>query len=380
MVDWLEDAPVRRLARPADHADDPARHRHHGVLHLLAVQPDPRHPRPSPWSSASRSSSASTPSPSSWSCACSRSCSRRAPCVGLFALVVVFQPELRRGLERIGRVGAIGRLFAPASQRRIEHVAREVSKAAGRLSREGHGALIVLERETGLEEIAETGVMVHADLSHELLCTIFTPRTELHDGAVIIRGDSVLAAAALLPLTAMTAVRAVRNPPPRRPRDHRGHGRRRRRRVRGERPDERGRAGADRPRPLRGPARARAHRPARGAQRPWAWWARGRRAPARPPAHRPPWTRRGAACGPDRAGTRTHPAPAPERADEEGTAAAAVPRSVNDGPQPPAPGPGDRPQLAAQAGRGRPRHAAVRRSRGVAGQQHLSRARAGDGR
>ena len=124
--------------------------------------------------------------------------------VGLFALVVVFQPELRRGLERIGRVGAVGRLFAPASQRRIEHVAGEVSKAAGRLSREGHGALIVLERETGLEEIAETGVMVHADLSHELLCTIFMPRTELHDGAVIIRGDSVLAAAALLPLTAMT--------------------------------------------------------------------------------------------------------------------------------------------------------------------------------
>ena len=72
------------------------------------------------------------------------------------------------------------------------------------LSREGHGALIVLERETGLEEIAETGVMLHADLSSELLCTIFAPRTELHDGAVIIRGDGILAAAALLPLTEMT--------------------------------------------------------------------------------------------------------------------------------------------------------------------------------
>lgn len=124
--------------------------------------------------------------------------------VGLFALVVVFQPELRRGLERIGRVGAVGRLFAPAAQRRIEHVAGEVSRAAGLLSRDGHGALIVLERETGLEEIAETGVMLHANLSHELLCTIFMPRTELHDGAVIIRGDTVLAAAALLPLTEMT--------------------------------------------------------------------------------------------------------------------------------------------------------------------------------
>jgi diadenylate cyclase len=123
--------------------------------------------------------------------------------VGLFALVVVFQPELRRALEQIGRVGAIGRVFAPAAQRRTEHVAREVSKAAGRMSRAGHGALIVLERETGLGEIAESGVMVHADLTHELLCTIFMPRTELHDGAVIIRGDSILAAAALLPLTEM---------------------------------------------------------------------------------------------------------------------------------------------------------------------------------
>ena len=65
---------------------------------------------------------------------------------------------------------------------------------------EGHGALIVLERETGLEEIAETGVMIHGDLSVELLRTIFAPRTTLHDGAVIIRGPQVLAAGALLPL------------------------------------------------------------------------------------------------------------------------------------------------------------------------------------
>src|SRR5205823_6875672 len=78
--------------------------------------------------------------------------------VGLFALVVVFQPELRRALERIGRVGTLSWLVAPSEQRRIEHVAAEVSKAAGMLSREGHGALIVLERETGLEEIAESGV------------------------------------------------------------------------------------------------------------------------------------------------------------------------------------------------------------------------------
>jgi diadenylate cyclase len=124
--------------------------------------------------------------------------------VGLFALVVVFQPELRRALERIGRVGSLSWLLAPTEQRRNQHVAAEVARAAGILSGEGHGALIVLERETGLEEIAESGVMLHSDLSHELLTTIFAPRTELHDGAVIIRGDGILAAAALLPLTEMS--------------------------------------------------------------------------------------------------------------------------------------------------------------------------------
>ena len=122
---------------------------------------------------------------------------------GLVALVVVFQPELRRGLERIGRVGTFGWLVAPSAPRRIGHTAAEVAKAAGALSREGHGALIVLERETGLEEIAETGVMLHADLSAELLRTLFAPRTPLHDGAVILRGDGILAAGALLPLTEM---------------------------------------------------------------------------------------------------------------------------------------------------------------------------------
>ena len=123
--------------------------------------------------------------------------------VGLFALVVVFQPELRRALERIGRVGTLSWLSRRRSSAGSSTSPSEVAKAAGILSHDGHGALIILERETGLEEIAETGVMLHADLSHELLCTIFAPRTELHDGAVIIRGEGILAAAALLPLTEM---------------------------------------------------------------------------------------------------------------------------------------------------------------------------------
>ncbi len=125
--------------------------------------------------------------------------------VGIFAFVVVFQPELRRGLERIGRVGSFAWLVSsPAEQRTAEHVAAVVARAATALSAQGHGALIVLERETGLEEIAETGVMIHGDLTADLLETIFMPRSALHDGAVIIRGNAILAAGALLPLAEMT--------------------------------------------------------------------------------------------------------------------------------------------------------------------------------
>jgi diadenylate cyclase len=119
--------------------------------------------------------------------------------VGLFALVVIFQPELRRALDRIGRLGSLGWLISPAEQSIAVHVATEVASASERLSREGCGALIVIERETGLQEIAENGVMLHADISADLLVTLFSPKTPLHDGAVVIRGDSILAAGAFLP-------------------------------------------------------------------------------------------------------------------------------------------------------------------------------------
>jgi hypothetical protein len=89
--------------------------------------------------------------------------------------------------------------MSPAEQSIAAHVATEVASAAERLSHEGHGALVVLERETGLQEIAETGVMLHADISADLLVTVFSPKTPLHDGAVVIRGDRILAAGALLP-------------------------------------------------------------------------------------------------------------------------------------------------------------------------------------
>jgi diadenylate cyclase len=121
--------------------------------------------------------------------------------VGLIALVVVFQPELRRGLERIGRFGSLGWLLAPGTRRAFERVAGAVSQAAAALGEQKIGALIVIERETGLTDSAETGVTLDARLSLELLETIFTPRSPLHDGAVIIRHDRVVSAGVVLPLS-----------------------------------------------------------------------------------------------------------------------------------------------------------------------------------
>src|SRR5918992_3033864 len=124
--------------------------------------------------------------------------------VGLFALVVVFQPELRRALERIGRVGSLSWLVAPASQDAAERVAREVAHASFLLAAERHGALVVLQRETGLDDEAEKGVPLHADLSAELLRTIFSPRAPLHDGAVLIHGERIVAAGIVLQLSEST--------------------------------------------------------------------------------------------------------------------------------------------------------------------------------
>jgi diadenylate cyclase len=121
--------------------------------------------------------------------------------VGLLALVVVFQPELRRALERIGGVGSMGWLLSPASQRDSHKVAAVLARTCVSLAAQRIGALIVIERETGLEDAAETGVMLHADLSPELLHSLFTPHAALHDGAVIIRGETIVAAGVVLPLS-----------------------------------------------------------------------------------------------------------------------------------------------------------------------------------
>ncbi|MBO2521005.1 MAG: diadenylate cyclase CdaA [Clostridia bacterium] len=118
----------------------------------------------------------------------------------LVALPVVFYPELRRALEHLGR----GQLFSRFSGMGQEEIARIVDPIArsARLLAESHtGALIVIERDVGLEEYVESGVRMDALLTTELLLNIFTPNTPLHDGAVIVRGDRVAAAGCFLPLT-----------------------------------------------------------------------------------------------------------------------------------------------------------------------------------
>jgi diadenylate cyclase len=119
--------------------------------------------------------------------------------VGLVALVVVFQPELRRALDRLGRVGSWGWLSG-ADPSGYQRLASTLASAAAKLSRRQCGALIVIERDTALGDMAETGVIVDARLSSELLASLFAPGYPLHDGAVIVSEDHIVAAGVMLPL------------------------------------------------------------------------------------------------------------------------------------------------------------------------------------
>jgi len=116
----------------------------------------------------------------------------------LVAIPVIFQPELRRALERLGR---FNEMLVTARKSDFEVMVRKVSEAAQRLAARRHGALIVIERDTGLQALIETGVVLDAELTPELLLTIFDPHTPLHDGGVIIRQGRVAAAGCVLPLT-----------------------------------------------------------------------------------------------------------------------------------------------------------------------------------
>ncbi len=121
--------------------------------------------------------------------------------VGAVALVILFLPELRHALEDLGRLGFWGRGFTGLDKEDFVTTVGELVRAAGTLSDHKVGALIVLERETGLTDVIETGTVINAVVSAELLGTIFYPGSPLHDGAAIVRRDRVVAAGCTLPLT-----------------------------------------------------------------------------------------------------------------------------------------------------------------------------------
>lgn len=124
--------------------------------------------------------------------------------VGMFAVVVIFQPELRSILERVGR-SKVGKLMDISTYTGtgddISRTIDEIVTAAVNLSKTKTGALIVLERETKLGDVMKNGTVLNADVSSAILENIFVVNTPLHDGAVIIRGDKILMANCLLPLT-----------------------------------------------------------------------------------------------------------------------------------------------------------------------------------
>jgi diadenylate cyclase len=124
----------------------------------------------------------------------------RALPILVISIPIIFQPELRRALERVGRVGVF-RNPGAGERDKVKALIETTVLACRSLTARRHGALIILERETGLQEYADTGVSLNADYSVELLLTVFDPHTPLHDGAVIVREGSILAAACVLPLT-----------------------------------------------------------------------------------------------------------------------------------------------------------------------------------
>ena len=124
--------------------------------------------------------------------------------MGLVVLVILFQPEFRRGLDQLGRSKFMRRVFGTGMnqpEEQLERPVQEIVKAMNDMSRKRIGALIVIERVTGLEDVIETGTRVDAEISAPLIENIFEPNTPLHDGAMIIRNRRINAAACILPLS-----------------------------------------------------------------------------------------------------------------------------------------------------------------------------------
>jgi diadenylate cyclase len=116
---------------------------------------------------------------------------------GAFAALVIFQPELRAALAHLGQ-SRVTRFF---KRMEVGEVAEEIADAVERLSRSGIGCIIALEREIALGDYVQSGTEMQAKVSADLLATIFTPYSPLHDGAVIIRGDTIVGAGCILPLS-----------------------------------------------------------------------------------------------------------------------------------------------------------------------------------
>ena len=117
----------------------------------------------------------------------------------VIAVVVIFQPELRMALERLGRAGLMGAAFSDLRAEQRQNVIAEIVDAATDFSQRRIGALIVIERRVVLGDVVRTGRVIDGLLSHELLAAIFEPHSPLHDGAVVVRGERLLAAACVLP-------------------------------------------------------------------------------------------------------------------------------------------------------------------------------------
>ncbi|WP_078415032.1 diadenylate cyclase CdaA [Priestia abyssalis] len=119
---------------------------------------------------------------------------------GFLAIVIIFQPELRRALEQLGRGKLFSRSNIPEEDESI-HTVEAIVKATDYMAKRRIGALISIERDTGMSDYIETGIPLHANVSSELLINIFIPNTPLHDGAVILQKNQVAAAACYLPLS-----------------------------------------------------------------------------------------------------------------------------------------------------------------------------------
>lgn len=124
---------------------------------------------------------------------------KNAMTLGFIAILIIFQPELRRALEHLGR----GKFFSKGDvmEQELSIMLDEIAKAVTQLSKTKTGAIIILEQETGLNEHIETGTQLDSRITGELLINVFVPNTPLHDGALIIRKNRIAAAGCFLPLT-----------------------------------------------------------------------------------------------------------------------------------------------------------------------------------